>query len=267
MNYIEDFNEIDKIQEKIASYDKLSIEQLNQINFQFKLNWNYYSNRMEGNTLTISETRAVMANNLQVRNKTFKEVAEMNQHNRAIEETIKIGKSELKISEKRIKDIHKAIIYEDDESLRSQIGNWKKQNNQIINSKGEKFDFTNYIEVPNAIHDLINHTNSDIDRVLLKNKQSKHPIQIALDFHIDFLTIHPFYDGNGRTARILSNLILISFGYPPFWITDEDKSKYYLQLTNIQGYGFPREDFYMLVSEFIQTSQKVILEVIDGKEL
>jgi Fic family protein len=265
MNYLEDFIEIDKVQEQIAAYGKFSVDQLNQINFQFKLNWNYYSNRMEGNTLTISETRAVMANNLQVRNKTFKEVAEMNQHNRAIEEAIKIGKSELKLSEKRIKEIHQAIMYEDDENLKSQIGQWKQINNQIINSKGEKFDFTNYRDVPDAIHTLLNNTNSDIDKITTTNKLAKHPIQVALDFHIDFLTIHPFYDGNGRTARILSNLILISFGYPPFWITDENKAKYYLQLTNIQGYGFPREDFYMLVCEFIRDAQNVILEVVNGK--
>lgn len=267
MNYVEDFIEIDATQSKITAYGKLSVEQLNQINFQFKLNWNYYSNRMEGNTLTMPETRAVMANNLQVRNKTFKEVAEMNQHNRAIEEAIKIGKSELKLSEKRIKDIHKAIMYEDDENQKSKIGQWKNVNNQIINSKGEKFDFTNYNEVPDTIHNLLNQTNSEIDKVIANNQSAKHPIQIALDFHIDFLTIHPFYDGNGRTARILTNLILISFGYPPFWITDENKAKYYLQLTNIQDYGFPRDDFYMLVSEFIRDAQEVIMDVIEGKEL
>ncbi len=114
-----------------------------------------------------------------------------------------------------------AIMHEEDETKKDKIGRWKVEPNMIYNSKGERYDFAAPEEVPKKIHDLLNKTNASIDAINSNKKNAPHPIDVAMEFHLKYLDIHPFYDGNGRTARILTNLILISLGYNPFWINEK----------------------------------------------
>ncbi len=92
MKYTDIKNKIDSIKEKISTNGKLTKEQLNKINNKFRLEWNFNSNSMEGNTLTIEETRSVMVGNLDVRQKPIKDVLEMKGHDEVISDILKIGK-------------------------------------------------------------------------------------------------------------------------------------------------------------------------------
>lgn len=267
MKYQDIKNKIDTIKEKIVHQGKLTKEQLNKINHKFRLEWNFNSNSMEGNTLTIEETRSVMVGNLDVHQKPIKDVLEMKGHDEVITDILKIGKGELRLSEKRIKDIHSAIMHEENPEGKSKIGQWKQQANEIINSKGEKYLFVAPELVPERMHDLLNRTNAAIDAIQSNNKNAPHPIDVALKFHLEYLEIHPFYDGNGRTARILTNLILIALGYTPFWITKSERSIYYNYISDIQGYGGDKEAFYYYVASLIERSEQVVLDVIGGKEI
>src|SRR3990172_3851465 len=115
MSYSEKLKTIDALQDKINSYGKLSSEAKKKINYKFRLDWNYYSNSMEGNTLTMDETRDLIVKNLvTVSGKPLKDVREMKGHDTVIDEILRIGKGEVRLSEKRIKDIHKAIMHEKD---------------------------------------------------------------------------------------------------------------------------------------------------------
>ncbi|MGB1316484.1 MAG: hypothetical protein ACPG4Y_10715, partial [Chitinophagales bacterium] len=82
----------------IESYGKLELDVLNKINYKFRLDWNYYSNKMEGGTLTKAETRSVMVQNIDIKGKPFKDVAEMQGHDSVVLDVLKIGKGELRIS-------------------------------------------------------------------------------------------------------------------------------------------------------------------------
>src|SRR5689334_15305184 len=124
MSYREKRDQIDQLQQKINAYGELSSEVKKKINYKFRLDWNYYSNTMEGNTLTIDETRSVMVGNITVDGKPIKDVLEMKGHDEVIANILKIGKGELRISEKRILDIHKGIMHEEDESNKKKIGKW-----------------------------------------------------------------------------------------------------------------------------------------------
>lgn len=267
MKYIDLKNKIDAIKDKIAQNGKLGKEQLNKINNKFRLEWNFNSNSMEGNTLTIEETRSVMVGNLDVHQKPIKDVLEMKGHDEIISDILKIGKGELRLSEKRIKEIHSGIMHEEDPERKKKIGNWKPENNEIFNHKGEKYTFTDWELVPEKMHDLLNRTNAAIDAILSNSKNAPHPIDVALQFHLEYLEIHPFYDGNGRTARILTNLILIALGYTPFWITKSERSIYYNFISDIQSYGGDKEAFYQYVSGLIERSEQLVLDVIEGKEI
>jgi Fic family protein len=267
MSYSEKRMQVDLLQQKIDAHGVLSTEVKKKINYKFRLDWNYYSNSMEGNTLTMDETRSVMVGNITIGNKPIKDVLEMNGHDKVITEILRIGKGELRLSEARIKEIHKGIMHEENEDDKKKIGIWKTAQNYIINYKKERFDFVSPADVPEKMHELLNKTNAAIDLIQKKKKNAPHPLDVALQFHLDYVLIHPFYDGNGRTARLLTNLLLISFGYPPFWVKTNERDAYNQYIADIQGYGGKPDLFFEYTADMIIRSQQIVLDAIAGKEI
>jgi len=257
---------IDENQQKIAAHGAFNQDLLNKVNYKLRLDWNYYSNRMEGGTLTREETRSVMVGNIDVSGKPLKDVMEMNGHNKMVLEVLKMSAGTLRISEKRIKEIHAAIMYEEDDSKRREIGNWKSVPNEIINYQNEKIDFILPSQVPDKIHSLLNDINAYLD-AYFSGKAKEHPIAKIAQFHIDFLTIHPFYDGNGRTARVLTNVLLMACKYPIVIIKEEHKTNYYRLLADIQVYNGSPDLLYTFLGERIIDTQSILLNAIDGKEI
>lgn len=260
-------DQIETLRRKIETYGKLSEEMLRRIEYRFRLECNYYSNRQEGGTLTRQETRTIMTGIITIEGKDIRDVYEMQGHDKEMLEVMRIGKGEVNISEKRIKDIHRAIIKEDDPGLQKQVGEWKKEHNEIINWKGEKFGFASPDEVPEKMHQLLNWLNGELEKVKRGDKNAIHPAVLAFEFHHRFLTIHPFHDGNGRTARLLSNLILVANGYPPFYITDEEKETYNRYLADIQGYGGDPDLFVEFMLGLLLRSLQLTLDVIEGRNM
>ncbi|MDX1907569.1 MAG: Fic family protein [Bacteroidia bacterium] len=252
--------QINGLQQAIETHGKLSADVLKKITYKFRLEWNYYSNRIEGNTLTLDETRAVMVNNLNIKNKSFREVAEMRGHDEVVVQALSMGRGELNISEKRIKDIHRAIIHEEDPAKRREVGTWKKAPNYLYNYRGERFDFTPPEEVPDAMHKLINWLSAEREKIQRKTRDALHPAILAFRFQLQYVSIHPFYDGNGRTARILTNLILIAYGYPPVYVKDEDCEAYSRYLADIQAYGENPTLFLDFMCNLLIRSQQTMLE-------
>ncbi len=267
MSYTDKREQADMLQQKINAHGELSAEVKKKINYKFRLDWNYYSNSMEGNTLTMDETRSVMVGNLTVGGKPIKDVLEMKGHDEVIMEILKIGRGELRLSEHRIKEIHRGIMHEEDESKRPKIGTWKTEPNYIYNYKNERFDFVQPVEVPERMHILLDKTNAAIDAIRINKKNAPNPMDVALSFHLEYVVIHPFYDGNGRTARILTNLLLISFGYPPFWVKTNERNIYNQYIGDIQGYGGKPDLFYEFAATMILRSQRLALDAIEGKDI
>jgi Fic family protein len=222
---------------------------------------------MEGNSLTQQETRSVMINNVIMEGRPIKDILEVKGHDKIISDILRIGKGELRLSEKRIKDIHKGIIYEDNQEQQKKIGEWKNENNFLTNYKGERFDFVPFIEVPEKMHELVNWLNVQTDLFKKGDENAMSPVFIAFNFHVTYVSIHPFYDGNGRTARILMNLILISFGYPPVIIKLNDKDAYNQYLADIQGYGGSSTPFFEFLGKQLVKSQKLVLSAIEGEDI
>lgn len=266
MKLKEIIKKIDLLQSQIDSFGSLDIELLNRIQYKFRLDWNYYSNAMEGNSLSLNETKQLMMDNVTIDGKPFKDIAEMRGHDTEVLEIFKMGKGEVRISEKRIKNMHKTIMHEDDESKRKHIGEWKTMDNYILNYRGEKTQFLPFADVPDAVHRLLNSTNSEID-AFYRGKLEKHPVLIAFEFHLRYLEIHPFYDGNGRSGRLLMNLLLISLGYPPVILSEKSRQNYYKLLAEVQGYGADPNDFYSFLGELLSYSQQLVLDAIAGKEI
>jgi Fic family protein len=267
MTYSDKLHQIDTLQANILEQGSIPTEMLNKINYKLRLEWNYTSNSMEGNSLTKRETRTVMVGVIDVNDKPIKDVIEIRNHDKVISTIMKIGKGELNISESRIKEIHKGIMYEEDPEKQKYIGQWKNTDNYMINFQGERYDFVPHSEVKGRMHDLINWTNTEKEKIQRSKKDAIHPVSLAIKFHLDYLAIHPFYDGNGRTARILTNLILISYGYPPLYINENEKQNYHRYLTDIQSYGGEPDLFYDFMAGLLLRSMQLVADTLDGKEI
>jgi Fic family protein len=256
--------DIDRLKSVLDGYYPISNDRLQKINYKFRLEWNYHSNKMEGGTLTFEETRSVMMAQLEIHGKPLRDVLEMRGHDEVIKNIQKIGRGAIRLTENRIKDIHKAIIFEADDLP----GLFKNRNNYIYNYAGERFDFTPKEETAAVLNTLTNWLDNELKALNKKQKKSKRTIpDIAFEYHLRFLTIHPFLDGNGRTGRILMNLILISYGYPPIIIRTEEKDVYSKLIAHAQQYEENPIPFYAMLGKLLIRSLETCIKGAVGDNI
>lgn len=129
----------------------------------------------------------------------------------------------------------------------------------MLTKRGEIFRFATPEETPAEMHDLILWYRKEVE------KESVNAIILAAEFHYRFIQIHPFDDGNGRTARILMNFILMKFGYPPVIIKTEDKNNYFsaLQLADAGAL----EPFIQYISKNLVRSLEIMIAGATGKSI
>ena len=201
---------------------------------KFRLDWNYHSNHLEGNTLTYGETKALILFGITAQGKPLKDTLEITGHNEAINWVIDLVKMERPLTENFIRELHSLLLqdsYKESKNADGIIvprkisaGKYKTTTNHVETVTGEIFYFATPEETPAKMFDLLNWYNQKT------KKENRNPILVAAEFHYRFIRIHPFDDGNGRTARILMNFILMQFGFPPAIIKTEDKANYFAAL-------------------------------------
>ncbi|MDR6968685.1 Fic family protein [Flavobacterium arsenatis] len=210
-------------------------EQEDRIMQKFRLDWNYHSNHLEGNSLTYGETKALILFGVTAQGKALKDHFEITGHNEAIDWVIDMIKGERPLTENFIRELHVLLLKESSEkpaitpdgkptTKRINVGSYKTSPNHVQTVTGEIFYFATPEETPAKMTDLLNWYKEKIQ------EKDVNPIFLASEFHYKFIRIHPFDDGNGRTARILMNFILMQFGFPPVIIKTEDKSNYFIAL-------------------------------------
>lgn len=258
---------IDELQARIIDAGPLSADAKRKLDYRFRLDWNYHSNVMEGSSLTQQETRSIMMGNVTVSGKPIKDVLEMQGHDELVTKLLGMAKGDINLSEARIREVHKAIVHEDDPAKKEQVGQWKKEGNYLHNYRGERFDFPPPNEVPEAMHQLLDRTKADIERIERGAKDAPHPALLAFRFHLDYVSIHPFHDGNGRTARIFGNLLLMRFGYPPVVIRVDEKETYNRYLAEVQAYGASADLFFTFIAERLVRAQELVIDAIEGRDL
>ena len=184
-----------------------------KLNEQFTIEWTFNSNAIEGNTLSLQETELVLNRGLTIGNKSLKEHFEVINHKKGIEFLEAFVAKKKDLDEDFIKDLHRIILQGIDDL---QAGVYRKTNVRIL---GSVHIPPNPIKIPTLINDFL---------TWYKNNKYKIPIpELAAWVHYHFVCIHPFIDGNGRTSRLLMNLVLIQNGYPPAVILNVDRKKYY----------------------------------------
>lgn len=269
---LENLNEIksiDKQKESIDSHRPFSKELENKIFQKLKLDWNYNSNAIEGNQLSYGETVAFLNFGLTAKGKPFKDHLDIKGHNEAIGFMLQLIKEERPLSESDIKDLHKIILVEPyfSKTISPQgvefekeikIGQYKTSPNHVKTVSGDIHYYTNPEEVAFEMNSLLEWYRDAEEKKL-------HPLVMSAIFHHKFTAIHPFDDGNGRLARILSNFILLKHKYPVIVIKNRDKVQYYASL-NIADNGI-YEDLIKLFAENVGYSFDIMQKAINGENI
>lgn len=200
------------IEEKKAALSKkrpLTVGELNRLNNEFIVEYTYNSNAIEGNTLTLRETDLVLQG-LTIGQKPLKDHIEAVSHKEAFTFVSELVKENVPISEQIIKQIHSIVLAD----KREDRGVYRRIPVRILGAQHEPVQ--PYLIQP-KMEELINSYLQNEENIITKLAR----------FHIEFESIHPFIDGNGRTGRLLVNLELMKLGYPPIDIKFTDRVAYY----------------------------------------
>ena len=239
------FDEVDSLKKELDSKRPIPKETLKSLSESVNLEWTYNSNGIEGNTLTLRETQVVLEG-ITVGGKSIKEHLEAINHEKAILFLDDLVKENDPINEWNIKSIHQLVLRDIDNE---NAGRYRKEN---VTIKGATHIPPNYLKVPELMEKLI----------LTYNTWSKyHPIIQAALLHGELVKIHPFIDGNGRTSRLLMNLVLMNKGYNPVIIKKESRLKYYEALDKAHTTG-NYTDFVKLVTKLEVEMLKKYLELL-----
>lgn len=215
------------IGEKIMDYNKLlekreifnrgkaniNLITLSSYEKNFELEFTHNSTAIEGNTLTLMETKVVIEDGISVGGKALREIYEVVNHKKAYDYVKKCITGREELAENTVKDIHQIltenIIY----------GGVYRNQEVRISGAGHKPPFGNemFIQIKNFYKELL-------------NKKELNPIELAAWTHAEFVKIHPFIDGNGRTSRLIMNYQLMINDFLPISIAKENRLEYYNML-------------------------------------
>lgn len=267
MSYLEN---IAQLKSELDNLRPLKPEVEQRILQKIRLDWNYHSNNLEGNSLTYGETKALILFGITSQGKPLKDHIEITGHDEAIKWVYDIIKDERTLTENFIRELHTLILKEPYEvdaitpegkptKKRIEIGKYKTTPNHVLRKTGEVLHFATPEETPAKMMDLI-------DWYRKKTETNEiHAILLASEFHYKFIRIHPFDDGNGRTARILMNFILMKYGYPPVVIKTEEKAEYIRALQ--QADAGILEPFVEFIAKNLTHSLEIMLKGAKGESI
>ncbi|MDR9443131.1 MAG: Fic family protein [Schleiferiaceae bacterium] len=263
------FDKIEQFKTEWEQLQPLDTKDQKRLDEKLRLEFNYNSNHIEGNTLTYGETKLLLLFDDTKGGHTMREYEEMKAHDVAfklIQEWAADQKRPL--SEKDLKDLNEIMLVRpywkealtpDGQETRRQIkvGSYKEEPNSVRLPNGEIFDYASPEETPAQMGELM--------KWYREEETKLHPVTLAALFHYKFVRIHPFDDGNGRISRLLMNYVLLRNGYPPVVIKSEDKQKYLQALRRADVGNY--EDFVTYIAEQVVGSLKLAIEAGKGNSI
>lgn len=207
------FEKIDQLKAQLDARRPLPDSVVKNLHEDLVLRWTYNSNAIEGNTLTLMETKVVLEG-ITIGGKSLREHFETINHRDAILFVEDLVLQKEALTESDIRNIHQLVLKNIDAA---NAGVYRRINVLI---SGARHTPPDHLVVPERMAEFI----------ATSNKKNLHPVEQAAYIHVDFVGIHPFVDGNGRTSRLLMNLELMKSGYPPVVIPVEQRLRYYQAL-------------------------------------
>ena len=230
------FNKLDQLKQQLNSFRPLHQEIVNNLHEDIVLRWTYNSNAIEGNTFTLKETKVALEG-ITIGGKTMIEHFEVINHREAIYFVEKLVEKKEPLSEWDIKSIHQLVLKNIDDK---NAGTYRSINVTITGASHVPSDF---LQVQSEMNEFI--------RWYMNKGRQMHPVERAARVHADFVKIHPFVDGNGRTSRLLMNLELMKDGFPPVVLPVEKRLDYYNALDAAHTKG-DYSDFLILITDIVE---------------
>lgn len=227
--------QVDRFKAELDALRPLKPEQEAAIFQKLRLEWNYHSNAIEGNKLTLGETKLLLMEGLTANAKPLKDYLDIKGHNHVIDFLLEFVRRNEQLTEAVIREMHKLLLVESYQvtavtpeggqtSKWVQLGKYKTEPNQVQTPTGEIRRFVLPEATPAQMEQLMRWLREE------QQKHEFHPVAAAAIFHHRFVSIHPFDDGNGRMARLLMNLLLMRNQYPPVIIRLQDRNAYFTAL-------------------------------------
>ncbi|MEP7166473.1 MAG: Fic family protein [Candidatus Woesebacteria bacterium] len=241
---------LEEKKQRLDGFKPFSVDLVTNLREWFKIELTYTSNAIEGNTLSRAETALVVEKGVTVDGKTLQEHLEAVNHAQAFDWVIqRIDTTKQDITESTILDLHQLILQK---IVDNQAGRYRTVPVRIA---GSTVIMPNAMKVPELMSEYVSWLQKNTD----------HLVAVAVDAHFKLVSIHPFVDGNGRTARLLMNLLLMQAGYPPAIIRKEERTQYIASIEKAQ-LGGSLADYYALMYEAVNRSLDIYLEAVEGKE-
>ncbi len=238
-----------RIAEKRQRLDQLrplAPQALANLDHYYDIEITYTSNAIEGNTLSPVETTLVIEKGITVAGKPLKDHLEALDHYDAIRYVRELARRETPITEGDVRNIHKLALYRSAPDIAGQYATVPR----YVRTETGRYGFPSPAEVPALMHDFAAWLDA-----------APNDPDTAFRAHQSLVDIHPFNDGNGRTARLLMNLILLRVGYPPIAVRPEDRAEYIRALQREQA-GQGAEAFYALLYHRLDASLDDYLNVL-----
>ena len=240
---------IENKKSKLDSLRPLPAAVVNRLKEQFTIEWIYNSNAIEGNTLTLRETQLILETGMTIGGKSLREHFEVINHREAIEYVESLIDKKEPITAFHVRQIHKLVLSQiDDESA----GQYRKTEVRIAGAKHIPPEAWEIPQQMTAWGDWLKSAEKNI-----------HPVELAAQAHHRLAAIHPFIDGNGRTARLVMNLILFKQGYPPAVILRVNRKQYYQVL--MQADAGKNDSLVNFVGRAVDHSLTLYLDVCAPK--
>jgi len=239
-------NEIDELKSRLDNFRQFDSFRIKQA---LELEYTFESNRIEGNTLTLRETDLVINEGLTISGKSMREHLEAINHKEAIDYIKQLMDKSTSLIEREVLAIHNLIL----RGIHSEdAGRYRKVQVMIKGSS----------HMPSQPF-LVAKEMEDYFIWYEENKSKMHPVVLAAEMHERLVTIHPFIDGNGRTSRLVMNLILLQHGYVIANIKGDydSRMKYYQALETAQTSN-NKEDFLVFIAQIEKESLERYLSII-----
>lgn len=240
-----------RIDQKFAYLQKrrpLSATLVQKLREQFSLEMTFNSNAIEGNKLTLKETYLVINDGITVKGKSLKDHLEAKNHHEALHFLFELIEHEKKqtVSERLIRSLQQLVVKDIEDN---DAGKYRQGDVMITGSKHKP---PSAYQVPQLMEELIGWVK--------KSSNKLHPVELAALAHHKLVHIHPFTDGNGRTARLFMNLILMQKGYPLVIILKNDRKKYYRVLEKADS--GQKNDLEKFIAQAVERSMNIYLKAI-----
>jgi len=244
----------DRLEEKKAILAKarpLPGIALQKIKEALATEWTYNSNSIEGNTITLQETQLILQEGITIKGKSLREHFEIKNHELALNYLYNLVDKDYVFNVKDILDLHNYVLRSIEEDFAGRL------RNAGVRITGANFVPPNARKVPGLLDELIDFVN--------RNPLGLNPVELATIFHHKFVWIHPFFDGNGRTIRLVMNLLLLKENFTPAIILSTDRQKYYAALNQANNGNYYK--LSLLMAQALERTLNIYLGALPDTDL